>query len=848
MALLPPGVHEDFPETRDELTPLFKQYCKIKRDYPEAVLFYRLGDFYEMFGPDAVKAAGILGLTLTARACFKGYKVAMCGIPHHASVKYIKQLVDAGEAIAICDQTEDAALAKGLVTRGVTRVITAGTLIEDEYLSGDSGNFMAVAAIRGQRLGGALLESSGGRVELFEVPVGDQQRLIEALAKRCPAEILLPRDSNLPEALADAGHQPGNSALHFFDKLPPDADVTYFLQRYFKASSLGAFGLENAPAAQAALFALIRYLKDTFKVNEIALYPSLTPLEGVMRLDGQTVMHLELLEGLTPGGKGISLYSVVNRCKTAGGRRTLKDWIAQPLADSGQIIQRQDAVGELVGDRGMREKLAGLLDQIQDIERIVHRVGLRRSHPKEVMALAESLTPLSGLVDTLSQGDPALLHTLADRVGNFGSLIFSLTERLAEEVPVKLSEGNVIKPGFDAQIDEYRELLGGGRKWEKAYEQQQRQRTGIRTLKVKQTEAFGFFIEVSKANQALVPEDYTRRQTLVNSERYTTPELSEHETKVRQAESRLGARERELFEEVCLLIDANQSQLANAARAASQVDCLLSLATVAVGDGWVKPVLDNGEQPVMSIEGGRHPLVEQAVGKRYYIKNDCYLSCTKQQVLVLTGPNMGGKSTYLRMAAVLAVLSQIGGFVPADSARLPVFQQIHTRIGAQDYLSLGQSTFMVEMVETAGILNTCGPRSLVLLDEVGRGTSTYDGISIAKAVVEHLHEHADRPLVLFATHFFELTDLELMLPRVKNFQVEVAKDKGRFVFLYRVAPGAASDSFGIEVAQMAGLPASIVLRSREILAELEVVKQEARKRARKIVQANLFQASGEDKS
>lgn len=843
MPLLPPGVNAEFPSERDKLTPLFRQYLTIKDEQP-GLLLYRLGDFYEMFGPDAVRGAELLGLTLTSRACFQGYKVAMCGIPHHASARYIKRLVKAGETVAICEQTEDPSQAKGLVERAVTRVITAGTLVEDEYLHADSSNFMAVIAQRGRGWGVAVLESSGGSVELYESALDNTRQLVETVRRHHAAEVLVPAQLRDEPQIATLPTGPGGCVLHAYEQLPGEQDVEFFLKRYFDVGSLSAFGLQDAQAAQAALFALIRYLKETFRIGQINIYPRLVPPDGYLYLDTRAASHLELLSGLNPQRRGMSLYSQLNRCQSAAGRRELQARLMAPYADPELINQRHNSVELLFHNSDLKAAIEEQVRTMQDVERITQRVCLRRTHPKELKALVDSMPALTALGRLLTDSADRLLAELGSQIGDFSDLYSSLESMLADDPPAKASDGGVIRSGADEAVDQLRGLVGGGKDWFKEYQERERERTGIRTLKVKQTGAFGYFIEVSKASLALVPEDYTRKQTLVSAERFVTEELKQREIEMQTAESRLLQRESELLEEMLAAVSSSAPRLATAARAAATVDVLLSLALVAREKGWSRPQLarsDLGEATVrLAITGGRHPVVEQAVGERYYTKNDCFLDCESQQIILLTGPNMGGKSTYLRMVALIAIINQLGGFVPAESAVLPVFNRIYTRVGAQDYLALGQSTFMVEMVETAEILNTCTGSSLILLDEVGRGTSTYDGISIAKAVVEYLHDLPARPLTLFATHFFELTDLEIVLERVKNFQVEVSRDRDDFVFLYRVSSGAASDSYGIEVAALAGLPEAVVNRARQILRELEDVKDEARQRARRAVQMGLF--------
>ncbi len=849
MAVLPPGVHEDYPADRENLTPLFRQYLAIKDGQPQGILFYRLGDFYEMFGPDAVRAAEILGLTLTARNASKDYRVAMAGVPYHASVKYIRRLVDNGEVVAICEQTQDPAEARGLVERAVTRVITAGTLVEDEYLSEDSDNYLVVLLRRGNRIGVAVLDSATGSVELHELD-NDERSLrmaVELVLRLRPSELLLQEeliaDGALTTQLRGGGGGSTGPAIQRCPELPGDADVNYFVEHLFSASSLKAYGLAGQPAACTALYALVRYLRETYRSEDLRLRPRFVPLGHSLHLDARTAEHLDLLgHAGTPGEQASGgIYGLLNHCRTSAGRRELKRRLLSPYAVAAQITASHDSIDCLQDNPALAGELEQRLSLVVDIERIVQRASLGRSNPRELRALADSLPALEGLSILLAGSEDGLLERLGELIGEFGELHGYLDTMLSEEPPVKLSDGNVIRPGSDERVDELRSLHSGGEQWFADYEEEQRRRTGIRTLKVKQTGAFGYFIEVSKANLALVPEDYTRRQTLVNAERFVTEELGQRESAVRGAQGRLEARERELYEEILAALLAEAERLALAARASASLDVQLAMATASRRLKWVRPTLaDSAEEQRLELEGARHPLVEQLTGERYYTKNDAWLDSTEQQIMLITGPNMGGKSTYMRMLATICVLGQCGCHVPANRALLPVLARIHTRVGAQDAQASGQSTFMVEMLETAEILNTAGPRSLVLLDEVGRGTSTYDGISIAKAVLEHLHEMPERPLTLFATHFFELTDLELVLPRLKNFQVLVQREGESFVFLHKVAAGAASDSFGIEVASLAGLPEGVVRRARAILGELEETRRESRERARKALQLGLF--------
>jgi DNA mismatch repair protein MutS len=570
----------------------------------------------------------------------------------------------------------------------------------------------------------------------------------------------------------------------------------------------------------------------------------------VLLLEPSTVKHLELLGSTgdeSGGGATGGLYSVLNRGVTAAGRRELKRWLLAPTASYDELRKRQESVELLFHDKHLTTQLIDELSALADVERIVQRISLRRSNPKELRALAGSLPRLERAGMLLGDAAPALLADIGGMLAGHAALHLQLDASLSDEPPLQPSDGGVVRAGVDATLDRLRELHSGGSAWFSEYESRLREATGIRSLKVKHTGPFGWFIEVTRAQAALVPKDWERRQTLVNSDRFTTPELREREAAAGSAQARLLARERELLEGLYAEVDGASTRLARSAWAAARLDVLTGLATLAREQGWCRAELAEaaaGQAVRVELEAARHPLVEASVGEQYYTANDCYLSSEGQQVMLLTGPNMGGKSSYLRMTAVLAIINQLAGFVPARRAVLPLFDRIFTRIGAHDALSRGQSTFMVEMLETARILRHCGPGSLIILDEVGRGTSTYDGISIAKAVLEHLHEHAGRPLTLFATHFFELTDLAALLPRLANFQVEVARpggaDGGQLVFTYRVLPGAASDSFGIDVARQAGLPDTVVERARAVLAELEDARAAALAKARHAVQLALF--------
>ena len=769
-----------------ELTPMMRQYLAIKREVPVgAIVMFRLGDFYEMFGEDAVIASPILGATLTHRG-----DQPMCGVPYHALNSYLAKLIRAGKTAALCDQVEDPKTAKGLVRREVTRIVTPGTVTEDGLLDETTNTY--VAATSG--LGLALLDLSTG--EFVVEDFSTQEKMDEALDRYRPAEMLAATDDNRwtfsPDAALDT------------------------LTRHFKVLSLDGFGLTGRTDLICAAGALLHYVGTTLHhslghVRKVALRQTGDELV----LDAGTLRHLQLL----PGGdvsKDASLLGVLDVTKTPMGARTMRNWIARPLARSADVNARLDAVGAFVDDRAALAGQRALLSGVRDLERLVQKVDAGRANPRDLKGLATSLRPIPNLKAKL----PPQLSALDVRLLPQQDLVDLIDRAIADDPPVMLSDGGFIAPGYDAELDDIRKLASEGHQWLAEFQAREQARTGISKLKVKHVPAFGFLIEIPKSFVAQAPADYIRRQTLTTGERYVTPELKEYEQKVLGATERAVAIEQRLFREILGTIAAKTVEIQETARALGELDATLALADRALAAGYVRPVVDDSD--VLEITDGRHPIIEQLPDAEPFVPNSAHLNTTTDQIILITGPNMAGKSTYIRQVATIAVMAQMGSFVPAASMRIGVLDRVFTRIGAGDDLARGRSTFLVEMQETANILNNATTKSLIVLDEIGRGTSTFDGISIAWSVAEYLYGKAGaKAKTLFATHYHELTDLADTFPGIKNYTVKVKDEGGRVVFLRRIVPGVAEKSFGIHVGAMAGLPQEVVRRASEILKNLE---------------------------
>jgi len=827
-------------EMTEPSTPLMRQYAAIKKEHPSALLFFRLGDFYELFLDDAILASRELQITLTSRNKEKGVAIPMCGVPYHAAEGYIAKLIRKGFKVAICEQMEDPRLAKKLVRREVTRVVTPGTAA-DSSLSSEDNNFLAALAQSGDRVGFAALDLSTGEFRATEFQGEDAARRIqEELQQLRPKEVLY--GSSAP--LFEASGQPNSARVsgppnrfragESWAETPlddwifaPDHAIP-LLENHFGVLSLEGFGLAGKPAAASAAGAILYYVRSTQRgtldhVDRIGFYER----QNCLVLDAVTVRNLEMIEPLFTGADaGVTLIRSIDATVTPMGKRLLRAWMLRPSIDVAEINARLDAVEAEVKQTIAREELRRALDGIMDLERLLSRVTLETANPRDVLALGASLGKIPAVRTALGRFTTHRLIALHGSVDELRDLRERIEKTIVPAPPISLSDGGAIEAGVDRELDELRDLSRNSKQFLAQIEQRERQRTGIGSLKVKFNSIFGYYLEVSNPNLHLVPADYERKQTLVNAERFTTPELKEYEAKILDAQEKIVDIEQRLFAELRSAIAGEARRIRQTALSLAEVDVLAALAQIAALRNYCRPKFD--ESPDIEVIEGRHPVIEQqelAGGAERFVPNDLYLNSATHSVLVLTGPNMGGKSTYLRQAALLVIMAQMGSFVPARSARLGVVDRVFTRIGASDNLARGRSTFMVEMTETAAILHTATRRSLILLDEVGRGTSTYDGLAIAWAAVEYIHGHV-RAKTLFATHYFELTELAERLSGVKNYHVSVKETGGGIAFLRKVEPGAADRSYGIEVAKLAGLPAEVIERARAVLAEHESAEQQ----------------------
>jgi DNA mismatch repair protein MutS len=818
-------------------TPLMRQYSAIKKDHPAALLFFRLGDFYELFFDDAVLAAKELQITLTSRNKEKGIAIPMCGVPYHAAEGYIAKLIRRGYKVAICDQVEDPRLAKKLVRREVTRVVTPGTAA-DSSLSSEENNFLAAVVSSGERAGFAALDLSTGEFRATEFNgQGAEGRIQEELQQLWPKELLYASSAPLfdrPDRSDRNASGPGEapirtrSAGSLWASTPledwifsPDHAIP-LLENHFGVLSLEGFGLAGKPAAAAAAGAILFYVRSTQRgsldhVDRIGFYER----QNCLVLDTVTVRNLELIEPLFAGtDAGVTLFRCLDATVTPMGKRLLRAWMLRPSMDANEIQARLDAVAEQVKQTIGREELRRALEGVLDLERLLSRVTLETANPRDLLALAASLGRIPVVRAALARLSSSRLQWLHAGTDELTDARERIERTIVPEPPISLNDGGVVQSGVDRELDELRELSRNGKQFLAQMEQRERERTGIGSLKVRFNSVFGYYLEISKANLHLVPPDYERRQTLVNAERFTTPELKEYEAKILDAEEKIVEIERRIFAELRASLAGEARRIRQTALALAEVDALGSFAHLAVLRNYSRPQFDDSSD--IEIVAGRHPVIEQQEfsSAERFVPNDLYLNSSTHTILVLTGPNMGGKSTYLRQAALTVIMAQMGSFVPAGRARLGIVDRVFTRIGASDNLARGRSTFMVEMTETAAILHTATPRSLILLDEVGRGTATYDGLAIAWAAIEYLHART-RAKTLFATHYFELTELAEQLAGVKNYHVSVKETGSGIVFLRKVEPGAADRSYGIEVAKLAGLPEVVVRRAREVLAEHE---------------------------
>jgi DNA mismatch repair protein MutS len=831
----------------DASTPLMRQYNSIKQQAPNALLMFRLGDFYELFFEDAVVAARELEITLTSRNKEKGTAIPMCGVPYHAAQGYIARLIQKGYRVAICDQMEDPKVAKKLVRREITRVVTPGTAMDAALVGPRENNYLAAVARAGSRSAVAHVDVSTGEFRVTEMEPAEVAGALENLGAR---EVLFPTDLPLLNGAERTGARFLRTELEDWIFTHDYADRT--LRDHFQLISLDGCGLANHPAAIGASGAILHYLRDTQRgALDHMDRPTYYDRADFMVLDAVTVRNLELVEPLFSADAGgqasATVLAVLDQTQTGMGGRLLRQRLLRPSMDRAEIEQRLEAAGELIQQTILRAELRKQLAGILDLERLLAKVTLGSAGPRDLLALGRSLEKIPALKRSFDTQQAARLRALHERLDELPDVTNLILEAIANEPPFNITDGGTIRAGHNAQLDELRDLSLNGRQYIAQIEARERQRTGIQSLKVRFNNVFGYYIEITKANLQLAPADYERKQTLANAERFTTPELKDYERKVLDAEDKILTLEKELFTAVRQAAAAQAQRIRASAAAIAELDVTASLAQVAAENRYHRPSFSgDGEMRIMA---GRHPVIERLAEQEAarFIPNDLFLNDSSDLIAIITGPNMGGKSTYLRQAALIAILAQMGSFVPAESARLPLIDRIFTRIGASDNLSRGRSTFMVEMTETAVILNTASPRSFVVLDEIGRGTATYDGLALAWAVVEHIHART-RARTLFATHYHELTELAEQLEGVRNLQVSVKESGDKVIFLHKVEPGKADRSYGIEVARLAGLPLGVIERAREVLKLHErsehVVTEELAKPEAGPLQIQLFEPVG----
>ena len=796
----------------ENLTPIRQQYLRIKRQYPNVIVFFRLGDFYETFDEDARITSRELEIVLTSRGMGKGNAIPMAGIPYHAVENYLARLINRGYKVAICEQVTKPGETKGLVQREVVRLVTPGTVIEPGLLNSKTNNFLVSLVIDEEQTGLAYVDITTGE---FATTQTDLQRALSELDRLNPSEIITSRNAELPALKLSA-------PVTRLEEYDFDLEAsTAALLRHFEVASLEGYGCSNLPLAVRAAGGILQYIQQTQKgaLSQLTQMATYSP-QSYMALDRQTQSNLEIFRPssrLDSARAEGSLLSVIDLTRTAMGGRQLRKWLGQPLLDTRELTRRQSAVEWFFEDSLRRSQTIKYLNDMPDMERLINRIRGNMASPRELVALKRGLESIPQLRELLDTGP---LDWLKENIIPQPDIVELINKSLIEQPPASLDEGGAIRPGFSPELDELRGKAANSRQYLANLERQERERTGIKTLKVGYNRVFGYYIEISNSNLSQVPQDYIRKQTLVGGERFFTPELKEYETQILHAQERITEMEADIFYWICGQIAAAGESILSLTRGLADIDVFSSLAEAAVRYNYCKPVLtvDN----VIDIREGRHPVVERNLPENTFIPNDTHLDNSETQLVILTGPNMSGKSTYLRQVALIVLMAQIGSFVPAASASIGIVDRIFTRIGAGDDLAAGKSTFMVEMTETANILNNATPRSLIILDEIGRGTSTYDGLSIARAVAEYIHNHPRLGAkTLFATHYHELVDLARVLPRARNCNVAVTEEGGEVIFLRRIVPGGVDKSYGIHVAKLAGLPKPVVQRAQEVLSELE---------------------------
>ena len=798
----------------NNLTPMVKQYLEVKEKYPDAILFYRMGDFYEMFFKDAIIASKILDITLTSRNKNKEDSIPLCGIPYHAASSYIQKLVDQGYKVAICEQMEEASKAKGIVRREVIRVITPGMVLEDDYLQPKANNFLMAISLGEERFGLAILDASTG--DFLATEVNTAQSLLDEVMRTEPKEIIFPETA---KEQAPAKHLMKAFPHALYSPLPPEVFDGERSRERLKAFSL--LPPEGKNQALQAVGAILFYVEETQKVqpghlSRLEFYQ----VQDYMVLDETTRKNLELFENLATRSRKGSLLEILDETVTSMGGRMLKRWLSSPLMDLDKINERLDKVSELKEKDVSRQRLRENMRQVKDIERLSARISLGIANARDLVALESSLNLLPEIKSIISPLEHESFKRYLPELDELPEIKNLLERAIEDNPPITLKEGGLIKKGFDSTLDRLREISREGKRWIADLETKERMRTGISSLKVRYNKVFGYYIEVTKPNLPSVPSHYMRKQTVSNAERFITQELQEYETQVLNAEEEKETLEYQIFLQVLEKVSAEVPKIQRIAQALAEIDVLSALAEVGERYGYNRPQFNEGDS--LAISEGRHPVLERMGLEERFVPNDLALNSEDRQILIITGPNMAGKSTIMRQAALISIMAQIGSFVPAKEANLCLVDRIFTRVGATDDLVRGRSTFMVEMEEVAHILRNITPRSLILLDEIGRGTSTFDGLSIAWAVTEYLHEESPwRPKTLFATHYHELTELALTRPRIKNFHVAVKEWNDRVIFLRKLVEGGTSRSYGIQVARLAGLPPEVIDRAKEVLHNLE---------------------------
>lgn len=804
-------------------TPLWTQYLKIKKEYKDCILFFRVGDFYETFGDDAVTASRTLDIVLTKKHMGKNNVVPLAGVPVHSYEQYVYRLIKSGYRVAICDQTEDPKKAKGLVKRDVVRLITAGTLTEQNLLEESSNNYILAFTLDNNRAGLAFADISTGEFKLVEFEDNPQFIQLRAFISRIqPAEILIGEDNYNHPGFKQVLSQDPNILItpleeHYFTAF----DAQKKICEHFQTHTLEGFGIKNVPVAVTAASALLKYFEQTQKsslrhLNTLDYYHT----HNFMALDETTQRSLELTQPLYGNDMRATLYSILNATQTSPGARLLKRILLEPLKEKEKIEERHRRVEYLYDNYLFRDKLHSILHQFPDLERLVGKISLQRVNARDLTGLKNALIKIRQLREIAQDTPNWFRKNILSSLEPHEDLITLLEKSIREDPPLTIREGGIIRRGYHSQLDELLEMNLSHKQWISRLQQEEIKNTGISNLKIGFNKVFGYYIEVTRSNLRQIPTHYIRKQTLVNAERFITPELKERENQILSAEEKSKELEYQLFQEICEEINQHIPSLLRNGRTVSWLDVYYSLACVAIKNRYVRPKMN--EDGALQILRSRHPVVEQLLIDEQFIPNDVYLDHSKQQIMLITGPNMAGKSTYIRQVALIVLMAQAGSFVPADQADIRVVDRIFTRVGATDFIARGQSTFMVEMLESANILNNATSNSLVILDEIGRGTSTYDGLSIAWAVIRYLAtEPNKRPLTLFATHYHELTELESLYPSIKNYNVAVMEENNRLVFLYTIKPGGTDHSYGIYAAHLAGIPDKVIQNARYILSSLE---------------------------